>query len=98
MQSPDISALTTQVLCISFLLSLAFGAIAQRTHFCTMGAVSDIVSMGDWTRMRQWVLAIGVAMIGFALLGYWGLINPSKTMHAITRWIVLSSGISRVCC
>ena len=25
----------------------------QRTHFCTMGAVSDIVNMGDWARMRS---------------------------------------------
>ena len=49
----------------AFALAVAFGAIAQRTHFCTMGAVADIVNIGDWTRMRMWVLAIGVAMLGF---------------------------------
>jgi hypothetical protein len=25
-------------------LALVFGAIAQRSHFCTMGAVSDVVN------------------------------------------------------
>ncbi len=93
MQISELAALNTQVLWAAFLLSAVFGAIAQRTHFCTMGAVSDIVNMGDWTRMRQWVLAIGVAMMGFALLGSFGLIDPSKTMHATTRWIGLSAAI-----
>lgn len=93
MQTSDISALNTLVLGASFLLSLVFGAIAQRTHFCTMGAVSDVVNMGDWTRMRQWGLAIGVAMTGFALLTYAGLIDPAKTLHGGKRWLWLSSAI-----
>ena len=62
MQEIDLGALATQVLWAAFALSVVFGAIAQRTHFCTMGAVSDIVNMGDWTRMRMWVLAMGVAI------------------------------------
>lgn len=72
-------------------MSALFGAIAQRTHFCTMGAVSDIVNMGDWNRMRQWGLAVGIAMIGFGILGYFGLINPAKTLYASTRWMWLSA-------
>lgn len=93
MQTPDISALNTLVLSASFFLSLLFGAIAQRTHFCTMGAVSDVVNMGDWTRMRQWGLAIGVAMAGFALLAYAGLIDPAKTLHGGNRWLWLSAAV-----
>ena len=42
----QVQALTTQVLWAAFALALAFGAIAQRTHFCTMGAVADIVNDG----------------------------------------------------
>jgi uncharacterized membrane protein YedE/YeeE len=90
----DISALntlTTQVLWAAFLISILFGAIAQRTHFCTMGAVSDIVNIGDWTRMRMWALAIGVAMIGFNALGAAGLIDPAKTLYASGRLIWLSA-------
>jgi hypothetical protein len=42
----------------------AFGAISQKTHFCTMGAVADIINMEDWSRMRMWLLAIAVAILG----------------------------------
>ncbi|MGE0496810.1 MAG: YeeE/YedE family protein [Ramlibacter sp.] len=91
MQASDLSALTTQVLWAAFILSVIFGAIAQRTHFCTMGAVSDVVNMGDWTRMRQWGLAMGVAMIGFAALVASGQIDPGKTLYASSRFIWLSA-------
>ena len=91
MQVSELAALNTQVLWASFLLSMVFGAIAQRTHFCTMGAVSDIFNMGDWTRMRQWMLACGVAMAGFAVLVYSGQLDPAKTLYASPRWLWLSA-------
>jgi hypothetical protein len=86
-----LNMLTTQVLWAAFILSMLFGAIAQRTHFCTMGAVSDIVNMGDWTRMRMWGMAIGVAMIGFFGMAAAGLIDPDKTVYASSRFIWLSA-------
>ena len=86
-----LNALTTQVLWAAFFLFVVFGVIAQRTHFCTMGAVSDIVTMGDWTRMRMWGMAIGVAMIGFYTLAAAGQIDPSKTLYASSRFIWLSA-------
>ena len=97
MQTPDIQAISNQVLWASFLLSFVFGAIGQRTHFCTMGAVSDVVNMGDWTRMRQWALAIGVAMLGFAALYYaaspqgFSQLDPAKTLYASGRIMWLSA-------
>jgi uncharacterized protein len=91
MQTSELQSLSTQVLWASFALSFVFGALAQRTHFCTMGAVSDVVNMGDWTRVRQWALAAGIAMIGFAALAGMGLIDPSKTLYASNRFIWLSA-------
>lgn len=91
MDTAALQSLNTQVLWAAFALSALFGVIAQRTHFCTMGAVSDIVSMGDWTRMRVWGLAIGVAIIGFAGLVATGLIDPTKTLYASNRLIWLSA-------
>jgi uncharacterized protein len=91
MQAIDISALNNQVLLASFFFSFLFGAIAQRTHFCTMGAVSDVVNMGDWQRMRQWALAAGIAMIGFGALVYLGKIDPAKTLYASSRIAWLSA-------
>jgi uncharacterized protein len=81
----QLSALTTQVLWASFFLSFLFGGIAQRTHFCTMGAISDVINIGDWQRLRQWACAAGVAMVGFAVLVSMGKIDPSKTLYAGAR-------------
>ena len=63
------------VLWLAFAAAFVFGAIGQKTHFCTMGAVSDIVNMGDWSRMRMWLLAIGVAILGAGSLELAGLID-----------------------
>src|SRR6218665_4062785 len=87
---PDLQALSLQVLLCSFALAAAFGAIAQRTHFCTMGAVSDVVVMGDWTRMRMWVLAIGVAIVGFNALVWLGKVDPANSLYGGARFMWLS--------
>ena len=91
MQDIDLKAVATQVLWATFALSVVFGAIAQRTHFCTMGAVADIVNIGDWTRMRMWVMAIGVAMIGFNGMVAWGWVDASKSIYGGTRVLWLSA-------
>jgi uncharacterized protein len=91
MQASDLSSLNQHVLLASFVFSFVFGAIAQRTHFCTMGAVSDIVNMDDWQRMRQWAMAAGVAMLGFGVLAFLGKIDPSKTLYASSRVAWLSA-------
>ncbi len=91
MQEIDLKALTTQVLWAAFGLSVLFGAIAQRTHFCTMGAVADVVNIGDWARMRMWVLAIGVAMIGFNAMVALGWIDAGKSLYAGPKVIWLSA-------
>jgi uncharacterized membrane protein YedE/YeeE len=70
-----------------------FGAIAQRSHFCTMGAISDVVHMGDWGRARQCALAMGVAMVGFAWLVALHQINPLDTLYATPRWSWLSTAL-----
>ena len=91
MTPAELASLTQLVLWAAFAVGVAFGAVTQRTGFCTMGAVSDIVAMGDWTRMRQWALASGVAMLGFAALAWTGVVSPDKTLYASTRWLWLSA-------
>jgi len=58
-----------------FALALLLGAVANKTNFCTMGAISDWVNMGDLGRIRAWLLAIAVAMLGVVILETMGLIN-----------------------
>ena len=65
----------------AFLLAFIFGAVGNKTHFCTMGAVSDWVNMGDLSRMRMWLLAIGVAILGATGLHLAGLIDLSKSIY-----------------
>jgi hypothetical protein len=58
---------------------------------CTMGALSDAYNMGDTTRLRQWALAAGVAILGFWALAAAGQIDPAKTLYAANRLIWLSA-------
>jgi uncharacterized membrane protein YedE/YeeE len=89
MAAIDVAYISNQVLVAAFLLSVVFGFAAQRSHFCTMGAVSDVVNMQDWTRMHMWAVAVAVALFGFSGLAYLGLIAPEKTLYATTevRWL-----------
>ena len=38
---------SSTILWLAFVVAFLFGAIGQKTSFCTMGAVSDIVNTGD---------------------------------------------------
>lgn len=71
--------ITTQVLIWAFGLAFILGIVATKTNFCTMGAVSDIVNIGDTGRMRAWVFAIGAAILGVLVLGQFGLVDMSLT-------------------
>ena len=59
----------------TFIISVLLGAIVNKTNFCTMGAVSDMVNMSDYGRFRAWLLAIAVAMLGVSVLEYVGMVN-----------------------
>jgi uncharacterized protein len=65
----------------AFLLAFIFGAVGNKTHFCTMGAVSDWINMGELSRMRMWLLAIAVAILGATGLELAGLIDLSKSIY-----------------
>ena len=72
-----------------FVLAFIFGAVANRTNFCTMGAVSDVVNMGSWGRMRMWLLAIAVAILGTHALNLAGLIDITRSIYVQpnVRWV-----------
>jgi len=93
MQEAQLTALTGQVLWLGFALALLFGAIAQRTHFCTMGAVADVLSTGDWSRMRMWALALGTAIVGFNAMVGLGWIDAGKSIYAAPRLVWLSHAV-----
>ncbi|MDT8282050.1 MAG: YeeE/YedE family protein [Gammaproteobacteria bacterium] len=63
----------------TFIISVIFGAIVNKTNFCTMGAVSDMVNIGDYGRFRAWLLAIAVATLGVSILEYMGVVDVTDT-------------------
>ncbi len=91
MTEAELPGLTARVLWASFALAAVFGAIAQRTQFCTMGAVADIVNFGGWSRMRAWVLAMGVATIGFNSMVGMGWVQAANTVYAQPQLLLLSN-------
>jgi len=61
------------VLWLTFGIAVVMGAVVNKTNFCTMGAVSDLVNMGDSSRIRAWLLAMAVAILGVTLIEAAGL-------------------------
>ena len=64
-------------------LAFVFGFVAGRTNFCTMGAISDVINMSHWGRMRMWLLTIAVAVLGTSVLVYAGQIPPSPSTSGL---------------
>ena len=91
---PSAASFTTNVLWGGFGLAFLFGALANRSNFCTMGAVSDVVNMGHWNRMRMWLLAMAVAMLGATALASTGTVDLSKAVvqRPVLPWLSLLVG------
>ena len=75
-------------------IGLAFGAMATRSNFCTMGALSDIVNMGHWGRMRMWMLAVAVAIAGTSALVFAGEVDLARSVpqRPVLPWLSLLVG------
>ena len=101
MTENQLLSLTQTLLWLAFALGLGFAAIARRNHFCTMGAVADIdhmgvnmdVNKGDWSRMRIWALAAGVAVLGSNAMVALGSLKAADTIFAAPTLLWLSHAV-----
>lgn len=96
MEVIEVSSLSKSVLWATFAITFLLGAVMQKTGFCSMGAVSDVFIMSSWDRLRQWFLAIGVAIIGFAFMSYFGVIDPLKSMYTGNKFLWLSTIVGSI--
>ncbi|MCS6996476.1 MAG: YeeE/YedE family protein [Casimicrobiaceae bacterium] len=87
---PDLASTHVAVVVLGALTGALFGAVAQRSNFCTMGAIADVVNFGDWTRARQVLCAIAVAIIGVALLRHLETVDIGRSFYVQPRLIWLS--------
>ena len=72
----DFSSAWSTMIWSTFALAVILGAVVNKTNFCTMGAVSDWVNMGDKGRIRAWMFAIAVALLGVTIFETQGLVSP----------------------
>ncbi len=61
------------------ILGFILGFVVNKTNFCTMGAVSDLVNIGDTSRFRAWMLAVVVAILGVTFMEFMNIINVSDS-------------------
>ncbi len=64
-----------------FIGGVVLGLAARLGRFCTLGAIEDAVFGAGMRRLRVWGTAIGVAMLGVALLSLAGLFDPSASFY-----------------
>lgn len=75
-------------------IGLVFGIAVQRTQFCMVAAVSNIVLMRDFRHAQAYLAALAVAILGTLFLETGGLVTIAETGYRIARydWPVIVGG------
>lgn len=69
------------------------GATVLLTNFCALGGVADIVFAKDWRRMRAWILAAGIAIVGVQALDAAKLLDFRESAYGINLpWLAIILG------
>ncbi len=75
---------------LGFAIALVFGFVGNKTHFCSMGAISDVVNMGARGRLGAWFLAIGIAILGVQFLYLRGVVDIDASVYRSSNLYILS--------
>jgi uncharacterized membrane protein YedE/YeeE len=70
---------------LGFLAGVALGFLARRGRFCTLGAIEDAVYASDRRRLRSWLLAAAVALMGTHLLASLAGLDLSRSIYVGPR-------------
>ena len=71
--------ITFKLLTYIGLLGFILGFVVNKTNFCTMGAISDWVNIGDLSRFKSWMFAAAIAILGVSLFEYLNFIDASQS-------------------
>lgn len=75
---------------LGFTIAMVFGFVGNKTHYCSMGAISDALNMGSKGRLGSWFFAIGVAILGAQFLFIRGLVDLNASVYLSPDLYVLS--------
>ena len=75
---------------LGFMVAIIFGFVGNKTHFCSMGAISDVINMGSKGRLGSWFLAIGIAILGAQFLFIQGLVDLNASIYLSPNLYILS--------
>jgi len=64
---------------LGFSGGVVFGFAARSAHFCTLGAIEEAWYGAERTRLRTWVLAVGVALAATQYLDMAGIIDLARS-------------------
>ncbi|WP_025770582.1 YeeE/YedE family protein [Thioalkalivibrio sp. HK1] len=65
----------------AFVLAALFGFVANKTNFCVMGAISDLLHIGSTGRLGAWLFAAGIAVIGTQILSLTEVIDLDRSIY-----------------
>lgn len=66
---------------LGLLGGVVLGYVARRSAFCTLGAIEEAYYGTERSRLRSWVLAVGVAVAGTQALDLFGVINLKESFY-----------------
>ena len=78
------------VVLLGFAIAFVFGFVGNKTHYCSMGAISDVVNMGSKGRLGAWFFAIGIAILGAQFLFHRDLVDLNASVYLSPNLYILS--------
>lgn len=70
---------------LGFGLGIALGVVARYGRFCTLGAIENAVYGKDFQRLKAWVLATAVAIVGVHALELWAGLDLTRAIYTGAR-------------
>jgi uncharacterized membrane protein YedE/YeeE len=64
-------------------IGIALGAVARVSNFCSVGAVSDVMLARDTRRLRSWIMAAAVALLGTQILVAMDVFSVNRTVYRV---------------
>lgn len=71
------------------ILGLLFGVVCQRSRFCVVAALSNLMLMRDFRQLHAFLAALGIAVLGTGLLEtlHWVDIGASSYRNGSLNWL-----------